>query len=762
MSKPVPRVDPLDDAASARQNVLRALAVFRRRGWIAVLAGGATVAALLVASLFRAPQYAATGTVQVGMFSSPGLDARSPAAQAMFETNEHLLTSNEVIDATLQRLGWELIEGPGRAEQRAMFLMMFTIKPIQDTFLIQIEGRSADPRFAADAVNALMETFVPFSDEFLGSRDVARERQLRQQEATLIQRLRLAEEQQRALVEQTGVPNFDLERGGPIARQQELQARLMGVQLDLAQAKAERLQLSRRVRQIEGTPEVEQLAGLAVGDALIEARRAAIAELNVRLASLRTHVPPDKLQALPDYNELRAQLESARRGFRELLEGSAREALAMVGQRIAALEAQEETLTRHVQEHTREVVALNQLEGRFRLLRREIDTAERELDQTRSELRKLEGRNAGGTGAAIVDRAEQPVEAKARVGAAALLAAAVFMFGATFVGLLVIDHLDDAVMRVDDLLEVGVPVLGQVPHLDLSEVDELTHLRGSSWAAEALGLIRTNLAVATGGLRKGAVLVTSSQPGEGKSFFSLNLATALARAGGRTLLIEADMRRPRIRPLLVLDERDEGLSNVLLGEARLEDVVRDTEFEGLDVIPSGPCPLNPPDVLLRPELARLLERALELYDHVVIDGPPARPLADASLLARHVQGVVHVARVGASRRSSVRHAIEQIHGVGGRNLGVVLNDVLPEDDPTFRYAGYDERLPARGQAPPGGFFVVLPQVGDDAPDAPAAEAARDLPTPAPTDLPVPGGTFVVLDDILLEGAKQRRNGRPPA
>ncbi|MCO5165848.1 MAG: polysaccharide biosynthesis tyrosine autokinase [Planctomycetes bacterium] len=717
-------LDPLDDPSAARRNVLRVLAVFRRRGWIPVLASGIAVAALAALSLMKPPTYTASGLVQLGLFSPAGLDPRSPAAMAMFETHHQLLTSHVVVDRAMEAFGYELAEGPERQDQRDEFLSALTIWPIKDTFLIHVEASTTDPRRSAAAVNTLMDAFIPFSEEFLASREVLREQQLRRDERRLLELLREAEERQKDLYERTGYHNFDAQRASPLVRTQDLQGRLTAIQLERALAQTERSSYEQRVQQIANTPEIEQLAGLGGNDPLLQARRELIAELNVRLANLRAHVPPEKLEQLVEYREAEAQLESARRGFRELLSAAARAQMAMHAQREAALLAQERELGELIATERNTVSSLNQLEGQYRAVLRQIEFCERELDIVRNELRRIESRTVGGTGAMVVNAAQPPTKPKPRVGALNLIGAALAVFVMGLLGLVLWDHLDDEVMRPEDLEDTGVPLLGQVPRLDLTAVDELTHLRGSSWAAEALGLIRTNLAVASGGLRQGALLVTSGAAGDGKSFFSLNLATALARTGGRTLLIEADMRRPRIRPLLVLDDRDDGLSDVLVGEAPLEDVVRETEFDGLDFLPSGPCPLNPADVLLRPELEALLRTALERYDHVVIDGPPARPLADASLLARHVHGVVHVARVGASRRSIVRQGLEQIQAVGGRNLGLVLNDVTPEDDPAFRYDGYAPARPAGGDPVPGGFFVVLPQVPDAvAPPPPAGRAS---------------------------------------
>lgn len=195
------------------------------------------------------------------------------------------------------------------------------------------------------------------------------------------------------------------------------------------------------------------------------------------------------------------------------------------------------------------------------------------------------------------------------------------------------------------------------------------------------------------GLRGGAIVVTSGMPQEGKTFTSIQLAVVLAQTHTPTLLIEGDLRRPRVQSILgTLHKR--GLSDVLAGLATLEETCQETDFEGLHLLPSGTCPPNPTDLLARGRFDQVLQAALERYQSVVIDSPPVLGMADTSLLASHARGVLFVVRLNESRRRGVRSALEQIRASGAETAGLVVNGV-PNRSP---YGAYDSERPA--SAPP--------------------------------------------------------------
>ena len=229
----------------------------------------------------------------------------------------------------------------------------------------------------------------------------------------------------------------------------------------------------------------------------------------------------------------------------------------------------------------------------------------------------------------------------------------------------------------DLVRHVHIPILGTVPDLDDEEVDieriELaTHTAPRSMVAEAFRSIRTNLLLSSPAERQRTVLFTSSRPEEGKTAVAVNLAIAIGQSGRRVLLVDANFHRPALQTIFPKARR-EGLSNILIGRARLEDLVSPTELPNVDVLTCGPIPPNPTELLSSRYLAELLAQAADRYDQVLIDGPPALLVSDALVLASAVDGVIMVCRAKSTSRGTVQRAREQLERVNARIFGAVLN-----------------------------------------------------------------------------------------
>jgi capsular exopolysaccharide synthesis family protein len=217
--------------------------------------------------------------------------------------------------------------------------------------------------------------------------------------------------------------------------------------------------------------------------------------------------------------------------------------------------------------------------------------------------------------------------------------------------------------------------------------------------AEAYRQLRTNLQfLQVGGAAAddapgGRVLtVSSSVAGEGKSTTAANLAVALAETSARVLLVDADLRRPALAGFLGL-EGAVGLTTVLLGQAERGDVVQEWGTAGLQVLPSGPLPPNPTELLGSPAMRRLLDELRAEYDYVVLDSAPLLPVADGAVLAAQVDGTVLLANVTKVRRHQVTEALTTLGRVDAPVLGLVLNQV-PRDEHTYGYAAEDAEPPA--------------------------------------------------------------------
>ena len=201
--------------------------------------------------------------------------------------------------------------------------------------------------------------------------------------------------------------------------------------------------------------------------------------------------------------------------------------------------------------------------------------------------------------------------------------------------------------------------------------------RQFSTRAEEYRRLRTNLQFLTVGSPTRVVVVTSAMPGEGKTTTAINLATTLAEAGESVLLIDADLRRPTIAEYLHL-EKAVGLTTVLIGRARLDEVTQQMGAAGLDILTSGEIPPNPAELLGSPAMKRLLSEVGERYNTVILDSPPLLPVTDAAILTSEADGALMVVGSGGVKSLQVVTAIDSVERGGGSLLGLVLNKLKDE------------------------------------------------------------------------------------
>src|SRR5680860_397476 len=189
-----------------------------------------------------------------------------------------------------------------------------------------------------------------------------------------------------------------------------------------------------------------------------------------------------------------------------------------------------------------------------------------------------------------------------------------------------------------------------------------------------------------GSRRSACCTVTSSVPEEGKTTTATNLAITLAQAGQKVMLVEADLRRPKVAGMLRL-ESAVGLTTVLVGRVDLREAIQDHSVPNLSVLTSGALPPNPAELLQSLAMGEVLTRLRAEYDVIIIDAPPLLPVTDAALLASQSDGALIVVRHGKTTRDQLRHAIERLDSVDARALGVVLN-MVPNRKSGDSYYGY--------------------------------------------------------------------------
>ncbi|MGZ4107712.1 MAG: CpsD/CapB family tyrosine-protein kinase [Tumebacillaceae bacterium] len=202
--------------------------------------------------------------------------------------------------------------------------------------------------------------------------------------------------------------------------------------------------------------------------------------------------------------------------------------------------------------------------------------------------------------------------------------------------------------------------------------------------SEAYRTLRTNIQYAGITKELKALMVTSSGPEEGKSTTITNLAVVNAQAGKKVILVDGDLRKPVVHKTFGLSNR-KGLTNLLIGEATFEDVVMETEVPGMFVLPAGPIPPNPAEILGSTRMKELIEQLKERYDIVLIDAPPILAVTDAQLLSTHVDGVVLVLGSRKVLREHAKKAKALLDRVGANVIGTVLNNKKVDSESYYYY-----------------------------------------------------------------------------
>jgi capsular exopolysaccharide synthesis family protein len=240
------------------------------------------------------------------------------------------------------------------------------------------------------------------------------------------------------------------------------------------------------------------------------------------------------------------------------------------------------------------------------------------------------------------------------------------------------DRMDGRMRSIEEIQTViGLPILGVVPQMAgrrTAVARAMTvHLDPRSVVAEAYRTIRTAVYFGANGSRCSTILVTSPESGDGKTTCVSNLAIAIAQTGRSVLLLDADFRKPTQHKNL--DVKDAaGLSSVLAGRETLERAVQRTGVEGLDILPCGPIPANPSEILNSSEFTELVETLASRYDHILFDSPPVNLVTDARILGALCDTSILVLRADKSTRKAGEHARNALLGVGARVLGAIVND----------------------------------------------------------------------------------------
>lgn len=429
-----------------------------------------------------------------------------------------------------------------------------------------------------------------------------------------------------------------------------------------------------------------------------------IQKLRERLADLK-----EKRQALletytkewPQVKQVDAQMKAVE----EDLLKAPKEVMASLKSRADSADARMKSLTKAYERQHGTTTQQTKDQIELAAISSELEANKQLLNTLTARLRELSLASGGGTPTDVTVSTYGRVP-RAPVGPQRMRTIIIAFILSLVVGVglaFLLDFLDDTLKSVDDVDRyIHLPALALIP---AGRSDRL-RLRGAEPAApsdmtalalvsdvrspiaEAYRHLRTSLLLSSAGNPPRTILVTSSQPSEGKTTTAINTAFMLAQTGAQVLIIDCDLRRPRLHAHFNLSNA-RGLTNCLSGESDdLDSLIQTYALQpNLKLLPSGPVPPNPAELLGSDEMRRLLTTLTEKFTHIIVDSPPAISFTDASILSTFVDGVILVIHGGRSSRAVVRRAKQQLLDVGAHIFGVVLNNVKIESH-DYYYAGY--------------------------------------------------------------------------
>src|SRR5256714_4269032 len=564
------------------------------------------------------------------------------------------------------------------------------VDAIEKTSLVNIRFQHTDPVMAQKIANTLADVFVKNNMDAITAGSSTAEMQLSQQIAKIQEKIRGEE---RGRFEFAKAHNLPIDASRPGADLEGMRLATYSAQLLEAENNT-RTQTAIYNAAVNApdpfsAPEVQS-------DQRIQKLRDKVGELEEKLTALKETYTDE----WPEVQKVKKQLKA----FKDQVDAAPKEVLAgLKSRRDSAIQKQKSLMKAYGSQHG---TTIQQTKDQIDManLTQALTTHQPYFATLMQRFRELKVTSGSGTNSEVhIATYSRPGvltgPARMRTIALALILSLVAGIGLAFL----LDFFDDTMKSVDDVDRyLHLPALALIPSVMADKqklhgaIEPRTNTAMTALAmvkdvrspvAEAYRHLRTSLLLSSAGTQPKTILVTSSQPSEGKTTTAINTAFMLAQTGADVLIIDCDLRRPRLHANFNL-ANTRGLTNYLSGESPIDDLVQAVEkTPSLKLLTSGPIPPNPAELLGSEEMRKLLASLSEKFTHIVVDSPPAISFTDASIISTFVDGVILVVHGGRSSRAVVRRARQQLLDVGAHIFGVVLNNVKAESKGYYG-AGY--------------------------------------------------------------------------
>lgn len=660
--------------------------VWNYRNWVVGVIVGALLLGML-ATFLATPQYTSTARVEI-LPDSPvatsveGQNDRVLTNEISFYNTQYSLLESRSLAERVVRAGNLLadedfseafnLDSPdaemSSAERRDLatkaadvLLAKLKVSPVRTSSLVDVSFSTPSPRLSAKLANLWMTQFVQATVD----RRFAATSDARQYLESRLEKLRLnLEVSERALINYaTGKGIVTISSATDVNGQTKTQT-LVGsdigeVSKALATAREQRIAAE------------AELANTLTGSAQVNAPtigglRQKRAEAEAELAKQRTLFADD----YPTIMSLRAEVDNLDRSIRAETARSSqsnREAYNASVKRERDLQAELDRLTGKYNSQQRDSIQMA-------ILQREVDSNRQLYDGLLQRYKEIGDAGVGANNISVVDQAK--VQTNPSSPSLVINLGLALLVGLLTAGALVFlfEKMDSSVRDPQGVVErFGLPLLGAIPEvLDQSMAEAIVDKKSTIY--EAYFSLMTNLTFLTEHGAPRSIMLTSSRPKEGKSSSSLCLATVLATTGKSVILVDADVRNPSLNRYLDIPNQ-RGLSHFLSGDENLDTLIADLPKYGFSIITAGQTPPNAAELLGSSRLKLLIETLLQRYDHVIIDSPPLLGLADAPLIARHVEGVLFTIEANSTKNRVIAGALMRLRMSNAKLFGAIVTKI---------------------------------------------------------------------------------------
>ncbi len=566
----------------------------------------------------------------------------------------------------------------------SQLLKKLKIEPIRNSRLVKIHFDSKDPGLSAQVANTLASAYI---QQNLETRFIATQQAkewLTGQLEDLKAKVEKADEALQAFGSKHNIISLD-------EKENVTMQRLTDLNEALTKAESERMAKEALYKQTKGRTS-DSLPSILENKLIMDLKQSYI-NLEAQYMKLSETYKP----GYPEMGRLKIQMQAVQKR----IDSELAKIIAAIRNDYESSLRREELLRQAFEQQKARVREMQDNAIQYNILKREADT-NKELYKGLLQRMKEAGVSAGimASNIQIIDQAELPTKPyKPNKQLNLLLATVVGLF--LGVGLaFFFEYLDNTVKTPEDVEQlIRLPSFGMVPEISNERrrrlesgasypVELVTHGRPKSILSEAYRSIRTSVLLSFSDKPPKKITITSANPAEGKTTTVVNTAIALAQTGVQVVIVDADMRKPRIHK--VFEARDgRGLSNFLSGNADLETVIKNTEIPNLSYIPAGPIPPNPSELIGSSRFKNMMASLEKRFDHVIIDSPPVLGFADSIILSTSVDGIILVALGGKTPRETLQRAKEMLQQVNAKILGVVINRVnIQRSDYGYYYYRY--------------------------------------------------------------------------